>query len=101
MNARIARKIESLAKGETIVTSEKGNSMVPLIHSGEEHTLKPVDDWQDCEVGDIVFCKVKGNYYTHLVLAVNNEKGLQIGNNRGGVNGWTRTVFGKVINLSR
>ena len=34
-------KLERLQKGETFTTSEKGNSMVPLIHSGEEHTLSP------------------------------------------------------------
>lgn len=72
--------------------------MVPLIHSGQEHMLAPIT-LKDVEVGDIVYCKVKGNFYTHLVKAKNEQKGLLIGNNRGGVNGWTKAVFGKVIEV--
>ena len=91
-------KLENLQKGETITTSEKGNSMSPLIKSGQEHRVAPAK-WNDCQVGDIVYCKVKGNYYTHLVKAKNDEKGLLIGNNKGGVNGWTKQVFGRVIQI--
>ncbi len=91
-------KLERLLSGETFVTSEKGNSMVPLITSGQDHKLSPVN-WEDCEVGDIVYCKVKSYYYTHLVKAKNQEKGLLIGNNKGGINGWTKNVYGKVIEI--
>jgi len=35
-------KLEKLQAGETIITSEKGNSMIPLIHSGQEHKLEPI-----------------------------------------------------------
>lgn len=42
--------------------------MTPLIKSGQKHILSPVS-LDDVEVGDIVFCKVKGRYYTHLVKA--------------------------------
>jgi hypothetical protein len=59
-------KLEKLQNGETFVTNEKGNSMIPLINSGQEHKLTPAK-WEDCNVGDIVYCKVKGNFYTHLV----------------------------------
>jgi hypothetical protein len=91
-------KLEKLQKGETFVTSEKGNSMVPLIKSGQEHRLEPAT-WDQCEEGDIVYCKVKGNFYTHLVKAKNSDKGLLIGNNRGGINGWTKNVYGKVTEV--
>lgn len=89
-------KLERLEKGETFITSEKGNSMVPLIKSGQEHKLAPTK-WSNCSVGDIVYCKVKGNFYTHLVTAKNIDKGLQISNNKGNINGWTKLVYGKVI----
>jgi hypothetical protein len=89
-------KLERLLKGETFTTKERGNSMLPLIHSGQEHILEPVS-WEACEVGDIVYCKVKGHYFTHLVKAKSIVKGLLIGNNKGGINGWTKQVFGKVI----
>jgi hypothetical protein len=34
-------KVEKLEKGESFITSEKGNSMVPLIKSGQKHKLEP------------------------------------------------------------
>jgi hypothetical protein len=91
-------KVEKLEKGESFITSEKGNSMVPLIKSGQKHKLEPAT-WENVEVGDIVYCKVKGNFYTHLVKAKNDKKGCQIGNNKGHINGWTKSVFGKVTEV--
>lgn len=91
-------KLEKLLSGETFITKEFGNSMSPVIRSGQEHKLEPAK-WEDCSVGDIVYCKVKGNFYTHWVKAKNNEKGLQIGNNSGKINGWTKQVFGRVISI--
>lgn len=91
-------KLERLQNGETFVTSEKGNSMVPLIKSGQEHLLAPTK-WEDCKEGDIVYCKVKGNFFTHLVKGKSEERGLLIGNNRGGINGWTKQVYGIVVEV--
>ena len=91
-------KLEKLQAGESFVTSEKGNSMSPIIKSGQEHKLEPAT-WKEVEVDDIVYCKVKGNYYTHIVKAKNEEKGCLIGNNKGGINGWTKQVYGKVVKI--
>lgn len=91
-------KLEKLQNGETFTTSEKGNSMVPLIKSGQNHIIAPIT-WDKCEVGDIVYVKVNGKFYTHLVKAKNNDKGLLIGNNRGHINGWSKLVYGKVIEI--
>ena len=91
-------KLERLQNGETFITHEKGNSMVPLIKSNQNHKLEPTT-WEQCSIGDIVYCKVKGNFYTHLVKVKNNEKGLLIGNNKNGINGWTKQVYGKVIEI--
>lgn len=91
-------KLERLQNNESFITSEKGNSMIPLIKSGQEHKLAPAT-WEEVEVDDIVYCKVKGNYYTHLVKAKNQDKGCLIGNNKGGINGWTKNVYGKVIEI--
>ena len=90
--------MERLLNGETFVTSEKGNSMVGLIKSGQEHELSPAK-WEDCFDGDIVYCKVRDNFLTHLVKGKNDEKGLLIGNNKGNINGWTKKVFGKVTKI--
>lgn len=91
-------KIKKLLSGEEFVTKEKGNSMVPLIKNGQPHRLAPTT-WEQCEEGDIVFCKVRGYLYTHLVKAKDANKGLLIGNNKGGINGWTKQVWGKVIEV--
>ncbi len=91
-------KLERLQAGETFLTHEKGNSMVPLIHSGQEHILAPAT-WEECEVGDIVYAKCHGNFYTHLVKAKSSAQGLQIGNNKGHINGWSKQIFGKVIQV--
>ena len=91
-------KLEKLLSGETFVTSEKGNSMIPLIYSGQNHKLEPAT-WENVEIGDIVYCKVHGRFFTHLVKAKNKEKGCQIGNNKGHINGWTKQVYGKIIEI--
>jgi hypothetical protein len=91
-------KVEKLQAGETIVSSEKGNSMLPLIKSGQDHRIQPAK-WEDVVVGDIVYCKVSGRHYTHLVKAKDPVKGCQIGNNHGHINGWTKQVYGKVIEV--
>lgn len=91
-------KVEKLAAGETIISKEPGNSMLPIIKSKQPVKIKPIT-WDNVEVGDIVYCKVKGNYYTHIVSAIDEKKGCQISNNSGYVNGWTKNVFGKVIEI--
>jgi hypothetical protein len=91
-------KLERLQKGETVITSEKGNSMLPLIKSGQDHKLAPAT-LDDVEIGDIVYCKVRGKFYTHLVKAKDDVKGCLIGNNRGHINGWTKQIYGKVIEV--
>lgn len=91
-------KLERLQRGESFVTSEKGNSMVPLINSGQDHMLEPIT-WDKAEIGDIVYCKVSGNWYTHLVTAKNEQRGCQISNNSGYVNGWTKAVYGVVTEV--
>jgi hypothetical protein len=91
-------KIKLLLEGKTIISKEPGNSMLPLIKSRQPVKLTPVK-WEDCEVNDIVYCKVRGRLYTHLVIAKDKKKGLQIANNKGFVNGWTKTVYRKVIEI--
>jgi len=91
-------KEEKLLNGETIISKEPGNSMLPLIRSRQPVKIVPTT-WENVEIGDIVYCKVKGNYYTHLVKAINKDKGCLIGNNRGGINGWTKRIFGKITEI--
>jgi len=91
-------KVEKLLEGETIISKEPGNSMMPIIKSRQPVRIEPTT-WEDVKKGDIVYCKVKGNLYTHLVKATNVKRGVLIGNNRGRINGWTKNVYGKVIEI--
>ncbi|MBC1471906.1 phage repressor protein [Listeria seeligeri] len=83
---------------------EAGNSMLPIIKSNQPVSLIPITADTKLEVKDIVFCKVKGNYYTHLISAIrtrNNQVEYQISNNHGFVNGWVkqRNIFDKVVKI--
>jgi len=91
-------KVEKLLAGETIISKEPGNSMLPLIKSRQPVKIEPAT-WEDVEVNDIVYCKVKGNCYTHLVKAIDPIKGCLIGNNKGRINGWSKNIYGKVIEI--
>jgi len=72
--------------------------MIPLIKSGQDHKLTPAT-LEDVNVGDIVYCRVHGRFFTHLVKAKDPIKGVQIGNNHGFINGWTKQVYGKVLEV--
>jgi hypothetical protein len=91
--------IARLTRGETVQFRPRGNSMVGKIESGQLCTVAPLGD-HVLVVGDIVLCRVKGNQYLHLVKAMQGER-LQIGNNRGGINGWItrRQVFGRLLTV--
>lgn len=92
------QNIERLLAGETIVSREPGNSMTPVLKSRQPVRIAPAT-WEQVDVGDIVYCKVRGNVYTHKVTAKNPARGVQISNNHGHVNGWTKQVFGKVVEI--
>jgi hypothetical protein len=71
--------------------------MAPLIASGDEVVVRRVVA-ERLEEGDIVLCKVAGSYYVHLVKSVDRPRcRVQIGNNRGRINGWTG--FDKVYGI--
>ncbi|VXB84808.1 Phage repressor protein [Flavobacterium sp. 9AF] len=91
-------KIQKLLAGETIISREAGNSMLPILKSKQAVRLAPIT-WEACQVGDMVYCKVRGNVFTHLVKGKNEKRGLLIGNNHGHINGWTKQVYGKVIEI--
>jgi hypothetical protein len=93
-----AAYIARLQNGETVSFREGGNSMTPRIKSRQKCTYTPVTTSSDVKVGDAVFCKVGGNYFTHLITAIRGDQ-YQISNNHGHVNGWItlNSIFGKVI----
>lgn len=90
-----------LQEGKSIERyKEAGNSMLPIIKSNQPVKLEPVTETTELSVGDIVFCKVKGNYYTHKISGI-KENQYQISNNHGFVNGWVnrRSIFGIVVKI--
>ena len=91
-------KVEKLLSGEIIISKEPGNSMTPILMSKQPVELTPCT-WEEVEKDDIVYCKVRGNYYTHLVKGTNIKRGVLIGNNHGHINGWTKKVYGKVTKI--
>ena len=62
-------------------------------------TVAPIGD-HVLATGDIVLCRVKGNQYLHLIKAIQGDR-FQIGNNRGGINGWVtrRQIFGVLVTV--
>jgi ribosomal protein S30 len=92
--------IARLRAGETVSFREGGNSMTPRIKSRQKCTYVPILNATDVKVGDAVFCKVGGNYFTHLITAIRGDQ-YQISNNHGHVNGWITldSIFGKVVSI--
>ncbi len=89
--------VARLARGETVQFRPRGNSMVGKITSGQLCTVEPLGD-RSLAIDDIVLCRVKGNQYLHLVKAIQGAR-YQIGNNRGGINGWItrRQIYGYLV----
>jgi hypothetical protein len=79
--------IEKLKLGETVSFRPRGHSMKGKIESGQLCTVKPIENIETLQKGDIVLCKVNGNEYLHLIKAIQGPR-FQIGNNRGRINGW-------------
>lgn len=81
--------IKNLQEGKTVQFRPSGNSMTGKVNNKQLTTIEPLK--QAPVVDNIVLCKVKGNQYLHLVKAIKQEGDkvlFQIGNNKGGINGW-------------
>lgn len=79
--------IDALKAGKTVSFRPRGSSMAGKIESGQLCTVSPILSHSALKTGDVVLCKVNGNQYLHLVHAIQGNR-FQIGNNRGGINGW-------------
>jgi len=92
--------IEQLLAGKAVSIRPRGNSMSGKIESGQLVTVEPSGN-RDLEVGMIVLCKVNGAQYLHLIKARSGDR-LQIGNNRGRINGRTsrRNILGIVTSIT-
>jgi exosome complex RNA-binding protein Csl4 len=91
--------IYRLKENETVSFRPRGGSMKGKIESGQLCTVEPAKE-NNLKKGDIVLCKVNGNEYIHLIKAIQGNR-YQIGNNRGGINGWItfNSIYGKLIKV--
>jgi hypothetical protein len=91
--------IARLRAGEAASFRPVGQSMHPRIKSGQLCTVEPAPP-ASLSVGDIVLCVVRGTQYLHFIKAINSGR-YQIGNNRGGINGWifSSAIFGRVTSV--
>jgi hypothetical protein len=92
--------IEKLKQGQSVSFRPRGNSMTPIIKSGQLCTVDPIGP-QGVSKGDVVLCKVRGNQFLHLVSAVRGDQ-VQISNNHGHVNGWCskQNIFGILTSVA-
>ncbi len=72
-----------------------GQSMKPILESGSFLVFEKRTTY---EIGDIVFCKVRGRYIdAHKITKIDSQGRYLISNNHGHDNGWTTQIFGKVV----
>ena len=85
--------LEKLETDGVVTYRGKGNSMTPRIKSGDKVTVRRVNP-NLLRKGDMVYCKVKGSYFLHLITAIKGDQ-FQIGH----VNGWIgpNSIFGICI----
>lgn len=89
---------EKLSEGNVVTFRPRGRSMEPRVMSGQEVTVEPVTDDTELAKGDVVIVRLYGRWYFHAVTALNGDR-VQIGNNKGHVNGWAfrRNVAGRMV----
>jgi hypothetical protein len=96
MNDWAKPAIEALKRGQIAVIHPVGNSMKGRVESGQAVTIDPAREPGE---GDVVLVKVKGRVFLHLVKKVLSGPLFQIGNNKGGVNGWVGrdAIYGVMV----
>lgn len=90
-----------LRNGEECIITGFGQSMTPILKSGQPVRVIPVTEETLLEKNNIVLAKVNGHFYLHLISAIRNNKQYQISNNHGHVNGWItrKNIYGKVVEI--
>lgn len=72
-----------------------GNSMKPILPNP---SVCDYEKQTEYAVGDIVFCKVKGRFIdAHKITKIAADGQYMIANNHNHENGWTKTIYGRVI----
>lgn len=94
----IEEAVEWLKNGRTIARFEYGDSMYPLLESGEYCIIEPIKDLNKIEDGDTVLCEVGGRLMTHMVMMKSNTSKetpyFLIGTTSLYAYGWTNKIYG-------
>lgn len=95
-NAITAQK---LREGHICKVTGFGQSMTPILKSGQPVVCVPVGPQTKLNKSDIVMCKVNGHYYLHKIIATKAGDRYIIGNNHGHINGTIgrNNIFGLVV----
>lgn len=94
----INQAVEWLKMGRTIARFEFGDSMQPILKSGEYNITTPITDLNSVNVGDVVLCEVEGMLMTHMVILKSNGNCdtpfFLIGSSNLYIYGWTNKIYG-------
>ena len=103
-----------LMAGDSVQYSSTGNSLWPIVCSGDCCMFEPVTAASVLKENDVVFCEVqpKGYFYAHKILKIKwNAAGVAqkydrwfvIGNQAGRENGWCykEHIYGRLVEISR
>ena len=97
----IVNAVELLKQGISIARYEFGDSMSPVLVSGEYCVVEPIKELEginNIAIGDAVLCKVGDYLMTHMVMMISDSScnGTQylIGNTHMQFYGWTDTIYG-------
>lgn len=92
--------VEKLKSGKTCLVQGFGQSMTPILKSGQVCKVEPITEDMILKKNDIVLCKVNGHVYLHKITAINGNR-YQISNNHKHVNGWVgkSNIYGKVTEI--
>lgn len=90
-----------LDKGISYYTGRpQGNSMRPLIKSGDLVRLEPVSETLVPKVGDAVLAKVGGRLWLHKIARIGQDGRYLIANMGGHPNGWSSKIYGIVTEVN-
>lgn len=93
----ISIAMDMLVAGNTIARYEFGDSMMPILSSGQFCKIVPLKEGDEVKQGDAVFAYVNGYLGTHLVWMISETNGKKyycIATTQGSILGWTDSIYG-------
>ena len=94
--------MDCLSKGQTITRYEFGDSMTPILTSGQFCNLVPIKEGEEIKQGDCVFAVVNNSVGTHMVWMISESNGKKyycIATTSGTVIGWTDNILAKAYGI--